>query len=220
MSSKDPSISKVSIRQAVPDDAPAAARLIHLSGPGIHDCMYGGEVETGMRVIETVFRSPGALFSFENTKMAEIEGQVRGVLVTYDRKAETEQGKRYFKAVFRALPKRRYVRMFLHMMGMRLLVRGIRPGSLYGGSIAVFERAQGSGIGLAMLHECMRQVEKRGYERFEADMEIDNTKAWRVYEKYGFKKIGTRVAGPMASFLGLQGFHRIEITLAEYQSRK
>lgn len=60
--------------------------------------------------------------------------------------------------------------------------------------ISVTKSEWGQGIGSALLRKCVRYAEIHGIELINLEVRSDNMRAIRVYEKYGFSKIGTSPA--------------------------
>ena len=61
-----------------------------------------------------------------------------------------------------------------------------------GMSIAIYQEYWGCGIGGIMLKTALRYTKEVGYEQVELEVVSSNTKAIKLYEKYGFKKYGTK----------------------------
>lgn len=61
-----------------------------------------------------------------------------------------------------------------------------------GMSIALYQEYWGCGIGGIMLKTALRYAKEVGYEQVELEVVSSNTKAIKLYEKYGFKKYGTK----------------------------
>lgn len=59
-------------------------------------------------------------------------------------------------------------------------------------AIALYQEYCGSGIGSIMLETALRYAKEVGYEQAELEVVSNNTKAIKLYEKYGFKKYGTK----------------------------
>lgn len=62
-----------------------------------------------------------------------------------------------------------------------------------GMSIALYQEYWGCGIGSIMLKTALRYAKEVGYEQVELEVVSSNTKAIKLYEKYGFKKYGTKL---------------------------
>lgn len=59
-------------------------------------------------------------------------------------------------------------------------------------AIALYQEHCGFGIGSIMLETVLRFAKEAGYEQVELEVVSSNTKAIKLYEKYGFKKYGTK----------------------------
>lgn len=61
--------------------------------------------------------------------------------------------------------------------------------------IAIREEVWGLGLGNALLAEILECAQKAGFEQVELEVVSENHKAISLYEKFGFKKYGTRERG-------------------------
>ena len=59
-------------------------------------------------------------------------------------------------------------------------------------AIALYQEYCECGIGSIMLETALRYAKEVGYEQVELEVVSSNTKAIKLYEKYGFKKYGTK----------------------------
>lgn len=59
-------------------------------------------------------------------------------------------------------------------------------------AIALYQEYWGSGIGSIMLETALRYAKEAGFEQTELEVVSSNTKAIKLYEKYGFKKYGVK----------------------------
>lgn len=59
-------------------------------------------------------------------------------------------------------------------------------------AIALYQEYWGSGIGSIMLETALRYAKEAGFEQAELEVVSSNTKAIKLYEKYGFKKYGVK----------------------------
>lgn len=201
------------IRPATPDDAEAAAKLIHLSGPEIYTNMLGGDRETALRILQTIFATPRTLISHDNALVVQIDDNIVGLLICYDKQTEKDQGLRFFNQVRRALPFGRFIKALFYMLGMWHMVRRMKNDSWFGGVIAVAPDKQGTRVGLALLDAMREQAENRGLPQLEADVETDNDHAMHIYLKYGWVITGKRRSGVLRRLLKFDGYYRIELKL-------
>lgn len=59
-------------------------------------------------------------------------------------------------------------------------------------AIALYQEYCGCGIGSIMLKTALEYAKEVGYEQVELEVVSSNAKAIKLYEKYGFKKYGTK----------------------------
>ena len=61
----------------------------------------------------------------------------------------------------------------------------------YISNLAVHENYRGRGIGVELLAKAEEIAKINGYKKLSLLVELDNSNAQRIYEKYGFKKTET-----------------------------
>ncbi|GAA0692048.1 ribosomal protein S18-alanine N-acetyltransferase [Kitasatospora atroaurantiaca] len=59
-------------------------------------------------------------------------------------------------------------------------------------TIAVDDRYQGSGLGAALLTELIAEAARRGCAELLLEVRVDNVRAQRLYERFGFEPVGIR----------------------------
>ncbi|MFJ9693550.1 ribosomal protein S18-alanine N-acetyltransferase [Kitasatospora sp. NPDC101183] len=59
-------------------------------------------------------------------------------------------------------------------------------------TIAVAEGHQGNGLGAALLVDLIREAARRGCAELLLEVRVDNPRAQRLYERYGFQPVGIR----------------------------
>ena len=74
----------VIVRPARPEDAPQAAYLMYLSGPGPSETIWGGPASNAIRVWRELFPIPNHMYSYSHALVAEWDGQVVGLLLGLD----------------------------------------------------------------------------------------------------------------------------------------
>ena len=209
MTDHTPETGRITLRPARPEDVKIAVKLVHAAGPEIYNNMLGRDESTALDILEKIFVTPEALVSFDNATIAEVDGRIMGMTILYTPRQELTQGKRFFKLVWQSLSFGRFLLALAYMLGMFYMVRKVASDSLYGGTIAVFPEARSTGVGRAMMEFTMEKVRQMGLKRFEADVEIDNENALRIYDKFGFRIVAKRKTGILKRLLGFEGFYRI-----------
>ncbi|MGW4897226.1 ribosomal protein S18-alanine N-acetyltransferase [Kitasatospora sp. NPDC004240] len=59
-------------------------------------------------------------------------------------------------------------------------------------TIAVDERHQGAGLGAELLADLIREAARRGCAEVLLEVRVDNPRAQRLYERFGFEPVGIR----------------------------
>jgi len=164
------------IRQATPDDAIQAIPLICEAGGGIVNTLAGtadsGEI---MRILAEFFRQEGNRVSHRNTLVAERNGTVVGVLVSYHG-SHSEA----LDLPFLERQRAEYGRV------MMVIAREARPDEYYLDSLVVVGEARGQGIATALLAEFEVMAQRQGHAKVALLAEEGNEPALRLYRKSGY----------------------------------
>ena len=87
---------------------------------------------------------------------------------------------------------------------LSVLEREVQPGELQMDGIAVSENARGLGIGTALLNETFSEAKKRNLNAVSLDVIATNPRAKALYERMGFKTVGTEKLGPFSMVFGFE----------------
>ena len=87
---------------------------------------------------------------------------------------------------------------------LSVLERKVQPGELQMDGIAVSEKARGLGIGTALLNETFSEAKKRNLNAVSLDVIATNPRAKALYERMGFKTVGTEKLGPFSMVFGFE----------------
>ncbi len=85
--------------------------------------------------------------------------------------------------------------------------------------IVVTERAQGKGIGTALLNEVFEQAKQEGFKSIHLEVINTNPRARSLYHRLGFKDTGRVFYGPLTLKAGFTWIWRMEKSL-EHQPQK
>lgn len=173
--------SPVVYRPAVKADARAIAGLYLIAADGVADYIWRQIAEPGETILDTGERRysrTGAIYSYENCDIAEIDGGSVGMLMAY-RMPEPEPGE---EPVSDAV-----LRPFAELE---------LPGSYYISGVAVSEQCRGMGIGAGLIGRAGARAREAGMNQLSLICFEQNTRAAQLYERLGFKTIDTREIVP------------------------
>lgn len=85
---------------------------------------------------------------------------------------------------------------------LSLLERDLKPGVFQMDGIFVKAASRGLGVGTLLLQSVQELAERRGMEEVQLDVIDINPKARKLYERVGFRAIGTERTGPLRWIFG------------------
>lgn len=171
-----PVLPLVQLRDATSDDAPFIARVV-LAGIDMLDidATLPDEQHSIYEHLMDICRMNDTLYSFCNTRIAEIDGHPVGALVAYD-------GARY--AALRA----KTFGLVQQTSGMDLSRNAMETGSgeFYLDSMAILSDYRGIGIGKMLMRDRMDYALENGFQKVTLLVDKDKPRLQSYYESEGF----------------------------------
>ncbi len=162
-----------SVRQAVAADAADLAKLIDIAGEGIPSWLWGQKCQSGETPLDVgekrALRETGG-FSFQNALVAEKDGDVMGMVLSYpidEAPAADPDDLPAPVAPFVELEARSVETWFIN-------------------ALAVFAGGRDAGIGTKLLSAAETQAVAAGYPVMSIQVYSQNTGAFRLYERSGY----------------------------------
>ena len=167
---------KIYIRDATLDDAPFIARVV-LAGIDMLDIdeKLPDEQRDIFEHLVGISRMDDTLYSYLNTRIAEIDGNRVGALVAYD-------GARY------AMMREKTFGLVQQTSGMDLSRNAMEtgPGEFYLDSMAILSDYRGVGIGKMLMRDRMDYALRNGFQKVTLLVDKDKPRLQQYYESLGF----------------------------------
>ena len=167
---------KVQLRDATLDDAPFIARVV-LAGIDMLDidAVLPDEQRAIFEHLIEISRMDDTLYSYCNTRIAEIDGNRVGALVAYDGARYAEMREKTFGLVKQT-------------SGMDLSRNAMEtgPGEFYLDSMAVLSDYRGAGIGKLLMRDRMEFALKNGFPKVTLLVDKDKPRLQEYYQSEGF----------------------------------
>lgn len=166
----------VQLRDATSEDAPFIARVV-LAGIELLD--MDAALPDNQRVLYEhlvgICRMDDTLYSYRNTRIAEVDGCAVGALVAYD-------GARYAKM------REKTFGLVQQTSGMDLNHKAMEtgPGEFYLDSMAILSDYRGAGIGKMLMRDRVDFSLSNGFQKVTLLVDKDKPRLQRYYECEGF----------------------------------
>jgi ribosomal protein S18 acetylase RimI-like enzyme len=186
----------IELRAAEPRDDPAIARLMYETAAGRYD-LFAGDRARALRLLAQTIPRRGNDTSREGVTVAEIDGQVAGILATFPVAEGTARRRRFVRRVLRHRAPWHWPRVLrLARMGEDL---GPEPPAdgLYIDALATDPRHRRRGVATALLDAAAERARERGLAKLALDTTAANAGARALYERAGFHLTGELPAGPV-----------------------
>ena len=174
---------EIVIRDARPDDAPFLAKCI-MAGMHVYDFETEDpkEEERYKNLVDCELRED-LLYTYRNTRVAEIDGKAVGALLSYPGDIYKELREKTFAELW---PE------FFELHGNS--DQETEPGEYYLDSLAVLPAFRGQGIGRKLLQDGIRKGISLGYSKVALVADSDMPHLISLYESIGFVPIEHRHA--------------------------
>ena len=170
------------IRKGRTEDAQDFSQLILLSAATFFSSIFASNTE---EIMKKIFQQPGNLFSFEHSYFIEVNNKIAGMALGYNweqkRREELYTGLllvKYLKWSF-------FTRIF-YLLKAQSLVGKVLENEYYLSNIAVYPAFRALGLGTKLFSEIKRESDKTGANKIVLDVETNNKRAIKLYEKLGY----------------------------------
>ena len=170
------------IRKGRTEDAQDFSQLILLSAATFFSSIFASNTE---EIMKKIFQQPGNLFSFEHSYFIEVNNKIAGMALGYNweqkRREELYAGLllvKYLKWSF-------FTRIF-YLLKAQSLVGKVLENEYYLSNIAVYPAFRTLGLGTKLFSEIKRESDKTGANKIVLDVETNNKRAIKLYEKLGY----------------------------------
>jgi ribosomal protein S18 acetylase RimI-like enzyme len=178
---------KMNIRNAATSDAEHLAFLLNVAGEGLPIFLWRQMTERGQDPLAVgalrASRAEGA-FSYRNARIADIDGSVAGMVLSYALPDPYEFGD--LEDVHPA------VRPLLEL-------EAEVPGSWYVNAIATYEQYRGQGVGTALMSACQDMARAALASKVSLIVASANSGARGLYLKLGYQEVASR---PLVTYPG------------------
>jgi ribosomal protein S18 acetylase RimI-like enzyme len=169
---------ELKIRDAVKKDAKKAVELIHIAITDIAEQLTGETKKD--KIHETLaqfFREENNRLSFQNMMVADVLGEVAGIILIYP----GEDAARLDEPILKRLRRKRRDEGIL-------FDKEANEQDFYIDTLCVDDRFRGYGIGTILIKEAEKMALQKGYTRVSLNVAQDNPIARKLYQRMGYSK--------------------------------
>jgi len=200
---------EITIRQASPSDAAAAARLTYLTMGPLADYLLGlGDPGRALAVLGELVVRPRNRFSYQFTDLALVAGDVAGLLTSYPeeemRRLDLGMGWQLMQ-VFGIGDFLRFARRSLTLANLKEAIAG----EYFVNSIAVLPEFRRQGIATRLVTLAETRARQHGLDRCSLSVEVDNDAACSLYERLGYRIVDTMHWPRLQRLIAHSGMHRM-----------
>lgn len=183
--------SEVTVRRARPHEARDVAALLYESAAAKYD-QFAGSRAGALPLLARAFRKGGNTASQETVSVAEVDGQVAGVLAAFPAREGDRRASRFFRTALLALPPWRWPEA-LRIFRLGTDVTPPPPlDALYVDALATGVGFRRRGVARALLVDADRRAREAGLAAVALDTGLANASARALYEGAGFRTTAER----------------------------
>jgi len=172
------------IRKATPNDTDSIADAIISAGGRFLPWLFGGNFR---EIIVDSANSENCSFSWTNSAVCEVNGEVVGVVISYPSEKEKEMDAGLSSVL------KRHLNFFEFIKFLRRARKAVKyfqkpMKSYYILAIAVIPEYHGKGIAGKLLNYVEKNAIEKGYTSLALEVESYNFSALRAYQKFGLER--------------------------------
>lgn len=175
----------LAVRPGRPDDV-AAAELVFDAAADAYATL-AGSAERARRVLSLLWARPGHSASFEHALVAELDGEIVGVLVGFPVRDRYRLHSALLLASLRHLSPRRWPLLLASLPQIVLATPRPPRGAYYVGTIAVARHARRRNVGSTLGRHAEMAAHERGLPLIVAHTGTRHVVARRALERYGLE---------------------------------
>ena len=205
---------RLAFRQATPADTERIAEIIYseprpeaIRGIGL------GRIDRVRAIGKAYVRMPGSPKGWEGTVVAELEGEVVGVLQAGSSPVSSRITPRLLLAAIRVYGPLDVFKLLRVARADRRVQTGRPAGEYHVSELHVDPRHRNRGIGAALMRYAEAEARSGGH-RLMSLQTLTTNPARRLYERLGFRVVETRTDPDFEHFTGAAGTHRMLKNLA------
>jgi ribosomal protein S18 acetylase RimI-like enzyme len=193
------------VRPATPTDP--ADSLLYLSAKPYYDA-YAGSEARARSLLAAVYRRPGHAASFEVCSVAELDGELAGVIARFPVSEGDERARRFVSLTAPRVPPWRWPALLRHLRAAGLVAPSPPSRMLYVDALAVEPSFRRRGVARALLADSEQAAAAQGLDGLALDTGLQNAAARALYEAIGFEQREIRRApsADAAAAIGGPGF--------------
>jgi GNAT superfamily N-acetyltransferase len=173
------------VRPARPDDVGAAGLVFDAAAPAY--TRLAGSAERARRILSLMWVRPGHSASFEHALVAEIDGEVVGVLIGFPARYRYRLHRTLLLGSLRHLRPGSWLLLLAGLPQVALAAPRPPRDAFYVGTIAVAPHAHRRGVGSTLGYHAELAAEARGFTWIVAHTGTRHAVARRALEKYGLE---------------------------------
>jgi ribosomal protein S18 acetylase RimI-like enzyme len=195
----------LAVRPATPAD-PADA-LLYVSAKPYYDA-YAGSEARARSLLAAVYRRRGHAASFEVCAVAELDGELAGVIAWFPVVEGDARARRFVSLTAPRVPPWRWPGLLRHLRAAGLVSPHPPPRTLYVDALAVAPGLRRRGVARAMLERAEEAAVAHRLEGVALDTGLHNEPARALYEASGFqpREIRRAPSATVAAAIGGPGF--------------
>jgi len=199
------------LRKPYNDEWDDCVKLIYISGPHLYSFIFVESEPKIYELLKLLYEQSGNVYSKDNVVIEEENGTIRGLLLGYparDMKTQSMQMLKSIKGMFVISGVLNFTKM-LFRLSLNKYFPGTEHDEFFISNLAVFEEFRGKGIAVKLLQKAEEIALEKGLSKLSLYVEIDNSYAIRVYEKFGFHEVKKVVLPEKYNKYNLFGFYKM-----------
>ena len=201
------------LRKSYNNESEDCAKLLYISGPDLFSYIYGEKEPEIYELFKIFLKKRGNTFSKENIVVEEENSKIRGLILSHpvsDLKRFLINELKCIRGTKKGLPSF-LITLFKMFFRIRIIFYypRLKKDELFICNLAVFKEYRRKGIVTQLLKKSEEIAIEKGLKKLSLYVEIDNSHAKSVYEKFGFYEVDKVVFPKRYNKHNLFGFYKM-----------
>lgn len=208
----------LTLRQAVATESEWAAARLFEAGPALFSYILASPAEQAQVILEQAFTFPHHAFSYEHTRIVEVDGQAAGLMIGYPGDLKRQVDEKVHFVMARLMPLRKLPKILVNVADLSRIKQDVDPVDYYILGISVLPEFRRRGIASYLLETAEAEAIALDCEAICADVSYTNTPALRLLEKHGYERECSKTSDRFEQMTRSGGIHRMVKLLPAFEA--
>lgn len=199
----------LTLRRAIAEDADWAVPQLFAAGPALFSYIFATSPLEAQHILHQAFILPQHAFSYEHTRIVEVEGVSVGLIISYSGLLKKQADEKVHFVMARLTPLRRLPKILVNVADFSRIKQDVAIEDYYILGLSVVAEYRNRGFGSQLLAWAEEQAQANNCGHICADVTFTNTTAKQFFEQRGYYLECSKTTDRFEQMTRAGGIHRI-----------